>query len=105
MHMDSFELIPAANQNVVSIVHITPAISPLFGTNPAFELFGYNRRSFAPQNYTAYCLDLSSAAAQSNAPIKCHTEYSFCESYCQPAFAAATLISAPTRTPASHTAH
>ncbi len=105
MHMDTFELIQAANQNVVSIVHITPAISPLFGNNPAFELFGYNRRSFAPQDYTAYYLDLSSAAAQRNAPIKWQKEYSFCESYGQPVFAATTLQAVHNGMPANQSGY
>jgi sphingomyelin phosphodiesterase acid-like 3 len=91
MHMDTFELIQSANQNAVSFVHITPAISPLFGNNPAFELFSYNRRSFALKDYTAYYLDLSSAATQKNAPITWRKEYSFVESYGQPVFAATTL--------------
>jgi sphingomyelin phosphodiesterase acid-like 3 len=54
MHMDSFELFQSANQNAVSFVHITPAISPLFGNNPAFELFSYNRQSSALKDYTVY---------------------------------------------------
>jgi len=90
MHMDHFELIQS-NQNAVSFVHMTPAISPLFGNNPAFELLSYNRQSFALRDYTAYYLDLSSATAQKNAPIKWRKEYSFVESYGQPVFAANTL--------------
>jgi sphingomyelin phosphodiesterase acid-like 3 len=91
MHMDTFELIQADNGKAVSFVHITPAISPLFGNNPAFELFSYNRQSFAPKDYTTYYLDLSSAASQRNAPIKWQKEYSFVESYGQSNFSASTL--------------
>ena len=91
MHMDTFELIRSANQNTVSFVHITPAISPIFGNNPAFELFTYNRQSFALKDYTAYYLDLSSAVAQRNAATQWQKEYSFVESYGQPVFAANTL--------------
>jgi hypothetical protein len=91
MHMDTFELIQSANENAVSFVHITPAISPIFGNNPAFELFSYNRQSFAIRDYTAYYLDLRSAAARKNAPIRWQKEYSFVESYRQPVFAATIL--------------
>jgi hypothetical protein len=91
MHMDTFELIQATNQQAISFVHVTPAISPLFGNNPAFELFGYDRRSFVPQDYTAYYFDLGSAAGQTNGQIKWSKEYSFRESFRQPTFSASTL--------------
>ena len=105
MHMDTFELIQSANQNAVSFVHITPAISPLFGNNPAFELFSYNRQSFALKDYTAYYLDLSSAAAQTNAPMKWQKEYSFIESYGQPIFAPSTLQAVRNGMPANQSGY
>ncbi len=87
IHMDSFQVVQPGKQ----FVHITPAISPLFGNNPAFDIFTYSRQSAALKNYTAYYFDLSSAAAQTNAPVTWQKEYSFTESYGRPAFTAATL--------------
>jgi sphingomyelin phosphodiesterase acid-like 3 len=105
MHMDTFELIQSANQNAVSFVHITPAISPLFGNNPAFELFSYNRQSFALRDYTAYYLDLSSPAAQTNTPVKWQKEYSFIESYGQPIFGSSTLQAVHNGMPANQSGY
>lgn len=90
-HMDTFQLVQSTNQTPVSFVHFTPAISPSFGNNPAFEIFTYNRRSATLRDYKAYYFDLSSAAAQKNARVKWRKEYSFVESYRQPSFAASSL--------------
>ncbi len=91
IHMDSFELIQSETTKLASFVHITPAISPLFGNNPAFELFSYNRSSFALKDYAVYYFDLSSAAAESDTTVKWQKEYSFVEGYRQPVFNATTL--------------
>jgi hypothetical protein len=91
MHMDTFELIQSTDHQAISFVHVTPAISPLFGNNPGFKLFSYNRRSFAPRDYTTYYLDLTTASGQTNAQIKWSKEYSFRESYHEPIFSASTL--------------
>ena len=91
IHMDSFELLQLEANKSLSFVHITPAISPLFGNNPAFELFSYNRLSFALKDYAVYYFDLSSAPAQRHTPVEWQKEYSFVESYGQPVYAATTL--------------
>jgi len=91
IHMDSFQLIQPTNNAPTSFVHITPAISPLFGNNPAFDVFTYNRRSAALRDYSAYYFDLSSPASQKNAPVKWQKEYSFAQAFGQPAFSASTL--------------
>ena len=90
-HMDSFQLMRTANQSPVSFVHITPGISPLFGNNPAFDVFTYNRKSATLQDYTAYYFDLGSPAAKKNAPVRWSKEYSFALGYGQPSFSAASL--------------
>lgn len=91
IHMDSFHLVQSRGQAPVSFVHITPAISPLFGNNPAFDVFTYNRGSTALKDYTAYYFDLSSPAAQINEPVKWSREYSFAQSFAQPDVSTVTL--------------
>lgn len=91
IHMDSFELVRSDNDSPAVFVHITPAISPLFDNNPAFEIFTYDRRSSALNDYAAYYLDLASAAAQKNAPIKWTKEYTFATAYGQPALTVQSL--------------
>lgn len=91
IHMDSFELIRSSNNSPDSFVHITPAISPRFGNNPAFEIFTYDRRSSGLNDYTAYYFDIASAAAQKNAPVKWGREYTFSEVYGQPMLTARSL--------------
>jgi sphingomyelin phosphodiesterase acid-like 3 len=93
IHMDSFHLIQPAVDGPASFVHITPAISPLFGNNPAFEVFKYDRKSAMLRDYTAYYFDLSLPAAQKNAPVKWAKEYSFAQAFAQPGFSTAALQS------------
>lgn len=91
IHMDSFQLVQSNNQAPASFVHITPAFSPLFGNNPAFDVFTYNRGLAALKDYSAYYFDLSSPASQKNAPVKWSKEYSFAQAFAQPDFSATTL--------------
>ena len=91
IHMDSFQLVRSNNDSPAAFVHITPAISPLFDNNPAFEIFTYDRRSSALNDYTAYYLDLASAAAQKNSSISWTKEYTFTTAYGQPALTAQSL--------------
>ena len=91
IHMDSFQLIQPADGAPTSFVHISPAFSPLFGNNPAFDVFTYDRRSAALNDYAVYYFDLSSPAAQKNAPVKWQKEYSFAQAFAQPTFSTTTL--------------
>ena len=93
IHMDSFQLVKSNNQAPASFVHITPAISPLFGNNPAFDVFTYDRRLAALKDYSAYYFNLSSPAAKKNAPVKWSKEYSFAQAFAQPDFSATALQS------------
>jgi hypothetical protein len=91
IHMDSFELIRSGNNSPDSFVHITPAISPRFGNNPAFEIFTYDRSSSGLKDYTAYYFDRASAAAKKNAPVNWGKEYMFSEAYGQAMLTARSL--------------
>ncbi|MCP4664486.1 MAG: hypothetical protein GY856_54575 [bacterium] len=87
-HMDSFRLLgqqpgrlPAA-----SFVRIAPALTPVFGNNPGFQVFTYDRRTFQLIDYTTEYLDLAAKPAKG-----WKREYSFGETYSQPALTADTL--------------
>jgi sphingomyelin phosphodiesterase acid-like 3 len=81
IHMDSFELVRASNSSPVSLVHITPAFSPLFYNNPGFEVLSYDRLSAGLNDYTVYYFNLASASAKTNAPVSWDKEYTFSEVY------------------------
>ncbi|MCU1265583.1 MAG: putative acid sphingomyelinase-like phosphodiesterase [Acidobacteria bacterium] len=91
IHMDSFELVPAQNKQAAVFVHITPAISPVYGNNPAFEVVTYDRQSAALSDYSVYYFDLASAAAKKNDPVTWQQEYTFSKAYVQAAVTPATL--------------
>ena len=91
IHMDSFELIQGPQGQLASLVHITPAFSPVYNNNPAFEVFAYDRSSANLKDYTAYYFDLASDAAQKNAPVRWKKEYTFTTAYGQPEFSTQSL--------------
>lgn len=72
-HMDSFQLV---NQGIGPVVLITPAISPLFGNNPGFKVFTYDRQTFALIDYSTYYVNLECQK-------KWGKEYSFDATYRQ----------------------
>lgn len=53
-HMDDFRVLSDGDGVPYSFFHITPAISPLFGNNPGFQLWTYNRDSMTLLDYTTY---------------------------------------------------
>jgi hypothetical protein len=54
-HRDDFRIY-YANGKPVSYIHITPSISPIYGNNPSYQIFEYDRSDFALLNYTTYYL-------------------------------------------------
>lgn len=92
IHMDSFELVcQAIDKRAVSFVHITPAISPLFGNNPGFKILKYNRDSASVIDYETHYLNLGQATAGSKARERWAKEYNFGKVYGQPTFNALSL--------------
>jgi len=63
-HMDDFRLLSRGRGRPPSLyVHITPAVSPVFGNNPAYQLWELDGGSGAPTDYTTCYLDLANPAA------------------------------------------
>lgn len=56
-HMDDFRVI-YTDSIPVSFIHITPAISPLFGNNPGFQRITYNRLTLGLQNAETFYLNV-----------------------------------------------
>ncbi len=52
-HMDDFKVI-YLNDSPASIVHITPAITPVFGNNPGYERMEYSKSSAILKNYQVF---------------------------------------------------
>jgi hypothetical protein len=88
-HMDQFLLVPLADSGTLTFEHVTPAISPLFGNNPAFEVFTYDRDDLAVSDYTTYYLPVAGASEED--PPSWQVEYRFSEAYSVPDFSVPTL--------------
>lgn len=63
-HMDSFRLLHNDNKEPVLFNHITPAVSPIFGNNPGFQVFTVDVETNTPLDRDTYYLDLNDAALQ-----------------------------------------
>lgn len=73
-HMDDFRLL--YNKGIpISFMHITPAVSPLFGNNPGFQCLSYSKATFGLLNSQTYYYNLNL-----NAPVW-QFEYDFQKAY------------------------
>jgi sphingomyelin phosphodiesterase acid-like 3 len=82
-HMDEFRL-PTAG----GFIHVTPAVSPLFGNNPGFAVFSYAAATGKIANFQTYELDLASSGPGTPAWA---LEYDFQQAFAQPAVDTASL--------------
>ncbi len=93
IHSDDFRLLLDEDGQAVAVDKIVPAISPVFGQNPGFQLFTYDVESGKPLDYTTYYLsDLPSLSSTVSGDWR--QEYVFSEAYGQKEFsvqAVATL--------------
>jgi len=53
-HRDDFRIFK--NNIPISYIHITPSISPIYGNNPAYQTFTYDRTNYSLENYKTYYL-------------------------------------------------
>jgi hypothetical protein len=77
-HRDDFRLLPDAQGAPLCVVHIVPAISPVFLNNPAMEIGWYDQSTGALSDYATLYLDLR----EPNPTWA--TEYVFTQAYQQP---------------------
>jgi sphingomyelin phosphodiesterase acid-like 3 len=88
-HMDEFRL-----PTVGGFVHVTPAVSPLFGNNPGFAVFSYAPASGELADVRTYYLDLAANAAKgrgAEGAERWAQEYDFRQAYAQPAIDGSAL--------------
>lgn len=74
IHMDAFQMITLTDGTRIP-VPFTPAISPVYGNNPAFKVFSYDGSTLKLKNFEVYSLALTDESKQWN------KEYSFNEVY------------------------
>lgn len=83
VHFDDYRLLLDAKGEAVVLDKIAPAISPIFGQNPGFHLFTYDRQSGVPTDFsTIYLANLEQAEAAEAGDWL--FEYSFAKTYGQP---------------------
>ena len=87
VHFDDYRLLADASGRTVMVDKIAPAISPVFGQNPGFQMFDYDVASGAPTDFSTWYL----ANLEDDAPADWLEEYRFTEAYGVPAYSAAAV--------------
>jgi hypothetical protein len=88
-HKDDFRVMLGSEDRPLLYNHITPAVSPVFGNNPGYQVYTVDPETFAPGNYTTRYLDLSTVEAGALGQWK--DEYNFRETYGQDAINAQVM--------------
>eukprot|EP00761_Pharyngomonas_kirbyi_P004289 gb/GECH01004293.1/.p1 GENE.gb/GECH01004293.1/~~gb/GECH01004293.1/.p1 ORF type:complete len:483 (+),score=57.38 gb/GECH01004293.1/:1-1449(+) len=94
LHADDFRLIfssTTASNSPVGFGLITPAISPVFETNPGFRTFQYDTNSYELVDYKAFYFDLFKSTRQKKSNWL--FEYSFSDVYKQRSVSVGPLLS------------
>ena len=78
-HMDDFRVMLGSEDKPLLYNHITPAVSPLFGNNPGYQVFTVNRDTLVPSDYTTRFLNL--LEIKGDTPGVWADEYSFGKTY------------------------
>lgn len=76
-HMDDFRVIDDEQGEPLLFTRITPAVSPIFGNNPAYSIADYDRTSGALVDYEVFYL----TNLEAGPPNTWDKEYSFSEAY------------------------
>jgi len=69
-HMDEYRTLPSSD-----VLQITPAISPVFGNNPAFKVLTYSPDTFRPGDYNSINYDLATLPARFSGYYRFSTAY------------------------------
>ena len=80
-HFDDYRLLIDDRGTVIGLDKLTPAISPVFGQNPGFQVFTYDRRSGAPSDFSTWYLANPGEAPRA---ADWRFEYTFTQAYRQP---------------------
>ncbi len=79
-HMDDFRVLSDAGGTPLLTTRITPAVSPIFGNNPAFTVLLYDRSDAAVHDYATFYVANLAAAGPKVAP-QWKREYTFAQTY------------------------
>jgi len=82
-HFDDYRLLIDRTGTVIALNKVSPAISPIFGQNPGFQIFDYDKRTGAPSDFSTWYLSNAGNAATA---ADWRQEYSFTEAYRQPRY-------------------
>jgi sphingomyelin phosphodiesterase acid-like 3 len=82
-HFDDYRLLIDARGTVIGVDKVTPAISPIFGQNPGFQVFTYDRLSGAPTDFSTWSLANPGVAPRA---ADWQLEYTFTKAYGQSAY-------------------
>jgi sphingomyelin phosphodiesterase acid-like 3 len=83
-HFDDYRLLIDQRGAVIGLDKVTPALSPIFGQNPGFQVFNYDKQTGAPTDFSTWHLTNPGADAQA---ADWRLEYTFTEAYRQPRYA------------------
>jgi sphingomyelin phosphodiesterase acid-like 3 len=86
-HMDDFRVLSAPSGAVPVAFRITPAVSPIFGNNPAFSVLEYSLSTGAISDVATYFLDLAKGGDNPGWAL----EYRFSKAYRYSALTATNL--------------
>jgi hypothetical protein len=73
-HDDDFRLLTDAS-GAAALMRVAPSISPVFGNNPGYQIYGYDSQTYALLDETTYILDLQGASPTWS------KEYDYAETY------------------------
>jgi len=79
-HMDDFRLL-GGDDGYYGFTLITPALSPIFGQNPAFRTVVYDPTGTVLDHTTYYLANLEAAAAAGGPPPSWQAEYTFTQAW------------------------
>ena len=61
-HMDEYRIIKSVESKNKELIFITPAVSPLFGNNPAFKIFSFSATNFTFKDYQTLAYPLTNSS-------------------------------------------
>lgn len=90
-HMDSFVVLRDKENQPAIAAHISPSVSPVFGNNPAFTAYLYDRKDGTILDAATWYLT-NLAATQAGKAANWALEYSFAAAYAVPDMTAGSLM-------------
>ena len=90
IHTDDFRVLLDESGVPVQLDKVAPAISPVYGQNPGFQIFSYDRHTGVPLDYTSYYL-ANLASLTTTLAGEWREEYVFSQAYGFDAYSPASV--------------